>query len=107
MKKAMNWLSLHEVKYQFHDYKKEGVNEIWLKAWCKLVPWDTLLNNHGTSWRKLSDDERANVVKEKACTLMKQYPSLIKRPILIDDSGQVYVGFSETQYQQIKFVRKT
>ena len=68
-----------------------------------LVPWDTLLNTRGTTWRKLSDDERSNVDEEKACELMKTYPSLVKRPVLVDYTGQVYVGFSEAQYQGIKF----
>ena len=107
MKKATHWLSLNDVEYDFHDYKKEGVNEHWLKAWCQLVSWDALLNTRGTTWRKLSHDERANVNEEKACALMKQYPSLVKRPVLVDDSGKVYVGFSETQYQKINFKRKT
>ena len=79
MKKAMNWLSLNGVEYDLHDYKKEGVNEAWLKAWCKLASWDSLLNTRGTTWRKLNDGERVNVDEKKACELMKQYPSLVKR----------------------------
>ncbi|HBZ17940.1 MAG TPA: ArsC family reductase [Betaproteobacteria bacterium] len=106
MKKAMNWLSLNGVEYDLHDYKKEGVNEAWLKAWCKLASWDSLLNTRGTTWRKLNDGERVNVDEKKACELMKQYPSLVKRPVLVDDSGQVHIGFSEAQYQQMKFARK-
>jgi len=103
MKKAMKWLDSNNITYEFHDYKKEGIDDEWLKRWCGLVPWDTLLNTRGTTWRKLSDDERSNVDEEKACELMKTYPSLVKRPVLVDYTGQVYVGFSEAQYQGIKF----
>ena len=93
----------NNIAFEFHDYKKEGVDDEWLKRWCGLVTWDTLLNTRGTTWRKLREDERSNVNEEKACELMKAYPSLVKRPVLVDCSGQVYVGFSEAQYQGIKF----
>ena len=103
MKKAMKWLDSNNITYECHDYKKEGVDDEWLKRWCGLVPWDTLLNTRGTTWRKLSEDERSNVDEKKACELMKTYPSLVKRPVLVDYTGQVYVGLSEAQYQGLKF----
>ena len=103
MKKAMRWLDSNDIEYEFHDYKKEGVDSELLKRWCGLIPWNTLLNTRGTTWRKLSKSERSNVGEEKACELMMAYPSLVKRPVLVDGYGQVYVGFSEAQYQGIKF----
>ena len=102
MKKAMKWLDSNNITYEFHDYKKEGVNRNLIKTWCEMVPWDTLLNTRGTTWRKLNIDERSNVGEQKACELMITYPSLVKRPVLVDDSGQVYVGFSEARYREIK-----
>ncbi len=102
MKKAMKWLDSNDMEYEFHDYKKEGVNRKWLQAWCERVPWDTLLNTRGTTWRRLSVDERSNVGEQKACELMITYPSLVKRPVLVVDSGQVYVGFSEAIYKEVK-----
>ena len=103
MKKAMKWLDSNNIAFEFHDYTTEGVDDEWLKTWCGLETLDTLLNTRGTTWRKLREDERSNVNEEKACELMKAYPSLVKRPVLVDCSGQVYVGFSEAQYQGIKF----
>ena len=44
MKKARAWLDGHGVKYDFHDYKSEGIGKDMLKAWCEELGWETLLN---------------------------------------------------------------
>lgn len=102
MKKAMNWLSENGIAYEFVDYKKAGVAEAGLPDWNARAGWEKLLNTRGLTWKKLSDDERANVDEAKALHLMAQYPSLIKRPVL-DTGQQLLVGFSPENYaEQLK-----
>jgi hypothetical protein len=74
------------------SYSRDGV------AWFPGTPYST----HGVRLG-VSKSERSNVGEEKACELMMAYPSLVKRPVLVDGYGQVYVGFSEAQYQGLKF----
>ncbi len=100
MKKARRWLDEHGVEYQFHDYKKAGLEEAQLRAWVKELGWETLVNRRGMMWRKLDQDVRDNMDEAKAIEVMRTTPSIIKRPLL--DTGDArHVGFSEKQYQEI------
>ncbi len=97
MKKAFTWLKEHGIEYTFIDYKKAGVVESHLPDWIARAGWETLLNTRGLMWKKLTDEERANVDAKKAHQLMIQYPSMIKRPVL-DTGKQLLVGFSPENY---------
>ncbi|AOY90933.1 arsenate reductase [Cupriavidus sp. USMAA2-4] len=98
VKKARTWLDGNSVAYSFHDFKKQGVSEALLRGWLAQVPLSTLLNRKGTTWRALSDADKARAEDEAgAIALMQQSPSLIKRPVL-EHGGKVAVGFSADQY---------
>lgn len=97
MKKALNWLSENAVEHEFIDYKKAGVAEANLPDWAARAGWEKLLNTRGLMWKKLSEEERANVDEAKALKLMAQYPSLIKRPVL-DAGSKLLVGFTPENY---------
>ena len=99
MKKAFAWLDDHGVRYNFHDYKTAGIDAAKLKAWSKQVGWETLLNTRGTTWRKLSPAQQANLDENKALRLMMENPSLIKRPVLEHGSALV-VGFIPERYSK-------
>lgn len=100
IKKARSWLDKHGVDYEFHNYKKQGVPEKELKAWIKQLGWEVLLNKRGTTWRQLDEDTKAKVNQASAIQIMLDNPSIIKRPVL-DADGQLEVGFSEKNYQQV------
>ena len=100
MKKAFQWLDKHGVEYQFHDYKKQGIDEKTLSAWSKKVGWETLLNRRGTTWRKLPDKTKDNITEKSALKIMQEQPSIIKRPVLKQGSSYI-VGFDEKQYKQL------
>jgi arsenate reductase len=99
MKKAFAWLDDHGVRYGFHDYKAAGIDLARLKDWSKQVGWETLLNTRGTTWRKLSPAEQANLDEKKALRLMSENPSLIKRPVL-ENSSELVVGFIPERYSE-------
>jgi arsenate reductase (glutaredoxin) len=98
MKKARAWLEQHGVDYVFHDYKTAGIERGRLEQWCKTVGWETLLNRAGTTFRKLPDNEKANVDARKAIALMLAQPSMIKRPVLDLGGGKLLVGFAPDKY---------
>lgn len=99
MKKAFAWLDDHGVGYDFHDYKTAGIDVAKLQAWSKQVGWETLLNTHGTTWRKLSAAQQANLDEAKALRLMSENPSLIKRPVL-ENGSALLVGFIPERYSE-------
>lgn len=100
MKKAMTWLEEKSISFEFHDYKKQGIDATTLNNWLSQKPWDEVINKRGTTWRKLSDEDKSDIDSTKAISLMQANPSLIKRPALLVD-GNLYLGFDETVYQSI------
>lgn len=100
VKKARLWLDSHTLPYQFHDFKKMGVDTLLLQSWLSKIALDALLNRKSSTWRKLSNDEQAKAtVMDDAIILMQNYPSLIKRPILSTPNA-LLIGFTPQQYQQ-------
>lgn len=99
MKKARAWLDDHGIAYDFHDYKKAGIDRTTLEAWSKKVGWETLLNRAGTTFRKLPDAEKQGLDERKAIALMIAQPSLIKRPVLELSRGKLLVGFKPEIYE--------
>jgi arsenate reductase len=99
MKKARAWLEQHGVAYAFHDYKAAGIESSALKGWAGEVGWQRLLNRAGTTFRKLSDKDKADIDEKKAVALMAREPSMIKRPVL-DVGGKLIVGFDAAEYSK-------
>lgn len=100
MKKARTWLEGHGVAYEFHDYKKAGIDRERLEKWSKKVGWEVLLNRAGTTFRKLPDSDMQGVDEKKAIALMLAQPSLIKRPVLDLGNGKLLVGFKPDIYEK-------
>ncbi|MDP4576301.1 ArsC family reductase [Qipengyuania sp. G39] len=97
VKKARKWLDAQGFDYTFHDYKKEGAAPEKLAAWIEAKGVDSILNRRGTTWRKLSEAEKADVDGAKAVTLLQANPSIIKRPV-VEHPGGLLVGFSESEW---------
>lgn len=100
MKKALRWLDAQGVGYAFHDYKKEGVTPDALARWCDAAGWESVLNRRGTTFRKLPDSAKADLDRDKAIALMREQPSMIKRPVL--ETGEtIEIGFNPERYAEI------
>lgn len=92
VRKARTWLDEAGVAYAFHDYKKAGADGATLNRWADAAGWEGLLNRAGTTFRKLSDADKADIDRAKAVALMIANPSLIKRPV-VEGAGRLLVGF--------------
>jgi arsenate reductase len=101
VKKARTWLADNGRDVDFHDFKKQGLERGTVARWLEQLDWEVLVNRKGTTWRKLSDERRAQVVdKASALDLMLENPSVIKRPVL-EGAGKLSVGFSSAQYEEL------
>lgn len=98
VKKARKWLESKGIEYSFHDYKKEGADPAKLAEWVDAKGIDVVLNRRGTTFRQLSDADKADIDDAKAVRLMAQHPSLIKRPVVEFDGG-LLVGFKESEWE--------
>ena len=100
IKKARKWLEQHQIDYQFHDYRTDGLDEAWLTETEKQLGWESLLNTRGTTFRKLPEQDRQSLDRDKALRLMLEYPAMIKRPVMIHEN--VYtLGFKPERYAEI------
>ncbi|SDH63958.1 arsenate reductase [Roseospirillum parvum] len=92
MKKSFDWLDGQGIAYTFHDYKKSGAPREALERWCDEAGWEVVLNRAGMTFRKLPDEAKADLDRDKAIALMIERPSMIKRPIL-EANGRLEIGF--------------
>lgn len=100
VKKARNWLEAKGTAYQFHDYKRAGIDVATLTGWADQVGWEALLNRAGTTFRKLPDEAKAGIDQAKAIALMVEQPSMIKRPV-VTGAEQLLVGFKPAEWEAL------
>ncbi len=69
-----------------------------MTSWIADKGVDTVLNKRGTTFCKLSDEEKASAAdSHKAVMLLVQHPSMIKRPV-VEADGQILVGFKGDEW---------
>lgn len=100
MKKAFALLDELGIAYQFHDYKKQAIDAQTLALWIEQLGLDTVLNKSGTTWRKLTDEQKNQAETTiGAMALMQAQPSMIKRPI-VQGEGVLLCGLDVERYRQ-------
>ena len=106
MKKAFTKLDELSVSYEFHDYKKQGIDKQSVQRWVDELGIDKVLNKRGTTWRKLTDEQKqaADASVDKAIDLLVENTSMIKRPIvegkLNNDQSILLCGFDEAEFDK-------
>ncbi len=74
---------------EFVDVRADGVPQVTLEAAFETFG-AALANTRSTTWRNLSEEERAKPVLE----LIAAHPTLMKRP-LIERDGALYLGWGK------------
>lgn len=99
-KKARNWLQRFDIEFQFVDYREHRIEPAMLKKWSEqLGSWDALLNKASTTWRQLPESRKKPGSDPEWQLLLKEYPALIKRPVLVTNDNVVSVGFTDNAYK--------
>ncbi|MGM8890465.1 arsenate reductase [Psychrobacter sp. 1Y1] len=110
MKKAFTKLDELGVSYEFHDYKKQGVDKEAVQRWVNALGVDKVLNKRGTTWRKLDDSQKqaADASVDTAIGLLVENTSMIKRPIVEgqsadkdQDQAVLLCGFDEAEFDKV------
>ena len=100
-RKARNWLARFDVAHTFVDYRAQPVAADTLKAWAgRLGGWEKLVNKSSTTWRNLLPQRRSPASDAEWLLLLKEYPALTRRPVLVTDDGEVSVGFSDNAFKR-------
>ena len=99
VKRARGWLDDHAVAFDFHDFRKQGIDATTLQNWLDLVGKERLVNRQSATWRTLDDSLRHQVEDINPVPVLISNPTLIKRPVL-SDGKRILVGFIEDEYQE-------
>ncbi|MBK8327399.1 MAG: ArsC family reductase [Moraxellaceae bacterium] len=92
------------IAYQFHDYKKSALDENILDDWLNRLGWQAIVNQKGTTWRKLALDKNT-LDNQSIKPIILQNLSMIKRPLVVLDDGQIMLGFNVEQWQHFDFAQ--
>lgn len=99
-RKARNWLQRAGIRHEFIDYREHRIAPETLTAWAQqLGGWDRLINRTSTTWRNLPEARRSPGSAPEWTLLIKEYPAIVKRPVLVSVDGVVSVGFTEKSFK--------
>ncbi|WP_370234449.1 MULTISPECIES: ArsC/Spx/MgsR family protein [Henriciella] len=93
-KKALNALDADGHDVVLVDIRADTDLQEKVPLWLKEVGPDMLVNKRSTTWRGLSEADKAAVEQGKAEALLIANPTLIKRPV-IETGADVYVGWTK------------
>jgi Spx/MgsR family transcriptional regulator len=94
IRKTRAWLDDNKISYEFADLKKEPLTRNEIAELASKVYFDTLINKKGTTWRNLGIGN-LELNNEQMLDLIEKHQTVMKRPILVDQEGNVMVGFDE------------
>ena len=100
IRKAKAWLKNQQIEFEFHDYRKQGLEQKLLQSMISELGWEAMLNRRGTTWRALPDKLKQQIDEASAIRVMLDNPAIIKRPVLAH-KNKLYLGFSVDSYQSI------
>ena len=101
-RKARNWLDRFGFDYSFVDYRADPVPAATLKGWAnQLGGWEKLVNKSSTTWRNLLPQRKHPGSDPEWTLLLKEYPALVRRPVVVREDGAVSVGFSDNGFKKL------
>jgi arsenate reductase len=102
VKKARDWLAQHDIAFEFHDFKKLGLDAAIAQNWLQQTDWTSLINRSGLTWRGLPEQRKQSIQDAHAAlALMQEKTSAIKRPVLEQNGKLLHVGFDEAAYAKL------
>lgn len=84
VRKALKWLDQQGTEYRFHDFRRDGLSADIVQDWLASDLSGKLVNRRSTTWRQLSEAQRASD-GDALVQLLLDYPTLIKRPVFVTD----------------------
>ena len=99
--KARKWLDAHNLSYTARHIRDDNPTCEELKRWHSAsgLPLKKFFNTSGQLYKSLSlKDKLPDMNEEEQLQLLAGDGMLVKRPLLILDSGKVLVGFKEADW---------
>lgn len=100
-RKARKWLDRFGVGHVFVDYRDEKPSPETLVAWAgKLGGFEAMVNRSSTTWRELPAHRKAAGSDAEWKLLLREYPQLLRRPVVVTDDDAVTQGFSDNGFKK-------
>lgn len=99
-KKALKSLEAAGKQVSFVDIRAEADLAAKVPGWLEVAGAKALVNNRSTTWRGLSDDDKAKAETDEVSGLLIANPTLIKRPV-IEAGDSVYVGWTKSVEREL------
>ena len=100
-RKARNWLKRFDIAHDFVDYRDVRQSPETLVEWKeKLGGWEAVVNKSSTTWRGLPPARKTPESDAEWKLLLREYPQLIRRPVVVTDDGTVTQGFSDNGFKK-------
>lgn len=99
-RKALKWAAQRGMEIEFIDVREGDMTQTDIERFVASAGWQTALNRKSTTWRGLTDAEKADIDDAKAIGLIAQHPTLLKRPVF-DIEDRVVIGFDAHAQDQL------
>jgi Spx/MgsR family transcriptional regulator len=100
-RKARKWLDRFGVAHAFVDYRDEPQAAETLVEWQRqLGGWEAMVNKSSTTWRNLPAHRKTPGSDAEWKLLLREYPQLIRRPVVVTGNGVVTQGFSDNGFKK-------
>ena len=100
VQKARKWLDARGVAHRFFDYRVETLDPKVVDDWFARAGWESVFNKGSTSFKELSEADRAGLDAKKARALIASNTNFIKRPVL-DTGTALRFGFKPAAYEEL------
>lgn len=71
-----------------------------IQTWIDRCGWERILNTRGTTFKTLPENLQQDLDAAKAAALMREFPSVIKRPVVEAGKSILLVGFDAPAYEK-------
>ncbi len=100
-KKARKWLDRFGIAHVFVDYRDDKPTPDMLLEWARQAGgFAALVNKSSTTWRQLPDNRKAAASDAEWKLLLRDYPQLVRRPLVVTEDGRMTQGFSDSGFKQ-------
>lgn len=100
-RKARKWLDRFGIAHVFIDYRDQRQPPETIAVWAAQAGgWDALVNKSSTTWRNLPPNRKSPHSDAEWKLLLKEYPQLVRRPVVVTDDGVVTQGFTDNGFKK-------
>ena len=100
VRKARKWLDDQGLTHEFVDLRADTPSVKKIGEWLSAVGSERLINRRSTTFKQLSEGDKATLEGGDAVSVLRTQPTLIKRPVL-EWNNAVSVGFKAEDYAQL------